>query len=195
MATVLKPAPDFKAPTVFNMTFEDMTLKDLYGGKQWLVFFFYPADFTFVCPTELIAFSDSIELFHKIDCNVAACSTDTVYTHFAWISQPRKEGGLGEMKIPIVADHNLKISKDYGVLIEDGTALRGLFIIDPKGIVRHITINDQPIGRSVNETLRVVKALQHFEKHGEVCAVNWQEGDDTIKPDPIGAKEYFSKHN
>ena len=187
-----KNAPSFKTKAVVNEEFKEVTLESLSDGK-WLVLFFYPLDFTFVCPSEIIAFSDRMEEFKERNCNVATISTDSVYSHLAWIQTPRKEGGLGQMNIPVLSDNTMQISKDYGVLIEDqGIALRGLFIIDPTLKVRQVTINDLPIGRSVTETLRLVDALQFVEKYGEVCPVDWRKGDDTI--DPKDKKKFFSKH-
>ncbi|CAD5111789.1 DgyrCDS1063 [Dimorphilus gyrociliatus] len=187
-----KPAPDFGGQAVVKGEFKEIKLSD-YKGK-YLVFFFYPLDFTFVCPTEIIAFSDRVDEFQAINCEVVACSTDSHFSHLAWINTPRKQGGLGEMKIPILADKNCEIAKAYGVYkSEDGIAFRGLFIIDNKGNLRQITINDLPVGRSVDETLRLVQAFQFTDKHGEVCPAGWKPGADTMKPDPKGSKVYFSK--
>jgi len=156
--------------------------------------FFYPMDFTFVCPTEILAFSDRIEDFRKIDCEIIACSTDSHYTHLAWINTPRKEGGLGKINIPLLSDKTHQIAKDYGVLLEDlGHPLRGLFIIDARGILRQITMNDLPVGRSVDETLRLVQAFQYTDTHGEVCPANWKPGQETIIPLPEEKKKYFEK--
>ncbi|XP_048344461.1 peroxiredoxin-2 isoform X2 [Sphaerodactylus townsendi] len=191
-AHIGKPAPDFTATAVVNGAFKELKLSD-YKGK-YLVFFFYPLDFTFVCPTEITTFSDRVEEFRKINCEVVAASVDSHFTHLAWISTPRKEGGLGPTGIPLVADINHSIAKDYGVLKEDdGIAYRGLFIIDDKGIVRQITVNDLPVGRSVDETLRLVQAFQFTDQHGEVCPAGWQPGGDTIKPTVKDSKEYFAK--
>ena len=159
-----------------------------------MVLFFYPLDFTFVCPTEIVAFSEQIEEFKKINTEVIGVSTDSHFSHLAWINTPRKSGGLGGLKYPLLSDFNKKIAKDYGVLIENaGIALRGLFVIDPTGTVRQITINDLPVGRSVEETLRLVKAFQFVEKHGEVCPANWNPDKNaaTIKPDPKKSLDYF----
>ncbi|XP_002733057.1 peroxiredoxin-like [Saccoglossus kowalevskii] len=187
-----KEAPAFKGAAVVNGDFKDIKLSD-YRGK-YLVFFFYPLDFTFVCPTELIAFSDAVEKFRGIGCELIACSTDSQFSHLAWTNVPRKKGGIGDMNMPLLADPTGTISKDYGVYIEDqGIAFRGLFIIDGKGILRQITINDLPVGRSVDETFRLVQAFQFTDKHGEVCPAGWKPGDDTIKPDVAKSKEYFSK--
>ncbi|CAI4232669.1 unnamed protein product [Auanema sp. JU1783] len=191
-AFIGKPAPEFATQAVVDGDFVDVKLSS-YKGK-WVVLFFYPLDFTFVCPTEIIAFSERAEEFKKLNVQLLACSTDSVFSHLAWINQPRKHGGLGEMNIPVLADTNHAISKAYGVLKEDdGIAFRGLFIIDPHGNLRQITINDLPVGRSVDETLRLIQAFQFVEEHGEVCPAGWTPGKDTIKPDPKNAKEFFNK--
>ncbi|XP_022530304.2 peroxiredoxin-2 [Astyanax mexicanus] len=191
-AKIGQPAPQFKATAVVNGEFKDIQLSD-YRGK-YVVLFFYPLDFTFVCPTEIIAFSESADKFSDIKCQVIAASTDSHFSHLAWINTPRKQGGLGPMNIPLVADLTQSISRDYGVLKEDeGIAFRGLFVIDDKGILRQITINDLPVGRSVDETLRLVKAFQYTDKHGEVCPANWEPGKDTIIPGVQESKKYFSK--
>src|SRR6478672_2686828 len=188
-AFVTKEAPDFTADAVVNEEFKTVKLAD-YRGK-YVVLFFYPLDFTFVCPTEIIAFSDRIEEFKKRNCEVIGVSVDSAYSHLAWVETPRNKGGLGGLKYPLVADLTKKISADYGVLLEGGISLRGLFIIDQKGIVRAITIHDLPLGRSVDEALRVLDALQHYEKHGEVCPANWKPGDPTINTKD--AAKYFEQ--
>ncbi|KAI8985444.1 thioredoxin-like protein [Pilobolus umbonatus] len=194
VAQVQKAAPSFSAPAVVNGEFKDISLSD-YKGK-YVVFFWYPMDFTFVCPTEIIAFSDRIKEFEALNTAVIGASTDSEFSHLAWINTPRKAGGLGEMKIPLLADKTKQIARDYGVLIEqEGIALRGLFIIDPKGTVRQITINDLPVGRSVDEVLRLVEAFQFTDKYGEVCPANWKAGSKTIKPDVAQSKEYFKTVN
>lgn len=154
--------------------------------------FFYPKDFTFVCPTEIIAFSDRAEEFAKLNTQVIACSTDSVESHLAWIKTPRKKGGLGNMKIPIVGDITKEIASKYGVLVpEAGIALRGLFIINPQGVIEQITMNNFPVGRSVDETLRLIQAFQFVAEHGEVCPANWKPGDKAINTQDGGA-EFFS---
>ncbi|XP_059056172.1 peroxiredoxin 1 isoform X1 [Achroia grisella] len=189
-----KPAPQFKTTAVVNGEFKDVSLSD-YKGK-YVVLFFYPLDFTFVCPTEIIAFSEGADEFRKIGCEVIAASTDSHFTHLAWINTPRKQGGLGPMNIPIISDKSHKISRDYGVLNEEsGIPFRGLFIIDEKQNLRQITINDLPVGRSVEETLRLVQAFQYTDKYGEVCPANWKPGSKTIKPDTKAAQEYFGDAN
>jgi alkyl hydroperoxide reductase subunit AhpC len=193
-AQVQKPAPNFTAQAVVNGQFKEVSLSD-YKGK-YVVVYFYPLDFTFVCPTEIIAFSDRIKEFSDLGCEVLGISTDSHFSHLAWINTPRKQGGLGGLNYPLVADFNKTISQEYGVLIEEaGIALRGLFIIDPQGVVRQMSINDLPVGRSVDETLRLIKAFQFVEKHGEVCPANWTPDSPTIKPDPKGSLEYFDKVN
>ncbi|KAG7491558.1 hypothetical protein MATL_G00005130 [Megalops atlanticus] len=193
-AKIGQPAPQFKATAVVDGQFTEIKLSD-YRGK-YVVLFFYPLDFTFVCPTEIVAFSDRVEEFRKIGCEVIAASTDSHFSHLAWINTPRKQGGLGPMKIPLVADLTQSISRDYGVLKEEeGIAYRGLFVIDDKGLLRQITINDLPVGRSVDETLRLVQAFQHTDKFGEVCPAGWKPGSDTIIPDVQKSKEFFSKQN
>lgn len=191
-AQIGKPAPDFNATAVVNGEFKDISLSN-YKGK-YVILFFYPLDFTFVCPTEIVAFSDRAEEFRKLGCEVIGASTDSHFSHLAWINTARKQGGLGPMNIPLLADLTHSISKDYGVLKEDqGIAYRGLFVIDGKGILRQITINDLPVGRSVDETLRLVQAFQHTDKYGEVCPAGWKPGSDTIVPDVQKSKEFFSK--
>ncbi|XP_071994095.1 peroxiredoxin-4 isoform X1 [Engystomops pustulosus] len=193
-AKISKPAPYFEGTAVINGEFKELKLTD-YRGK-YLVFFFYPLDFTFVCPTEIIAFSDRMEEFKSINTEVVACSVDSQFTHLAWINTPRKQGGLGPMKIPLLSDLTHQISKDYGVYLEDqGHTLRGLFIIDDKGVLRQITMNDLPVGRSVDETLRLVQAFQYTDKHGEVCPAGWKPGSETIIPDPAGKLKYFDKQH
>lgn len=192
-ARVQKPAPAFTADAVVGSDFKSISLSDFVG--KYVVLFFYPLDFTFVCPTELTAMSDRVEEFKKLNAEVVAVSVDSKFSHLAWTKLPRSEGGLGEMHIPLVADITKQISRDYGVLLEDGpdqgVALRGMFIIDTTGVIRHITINDLPVGRNVDETLRLVKAFQHTDKHGEVCPINWQPGQKTMKASPEESKEYF----
>jgi len=195
LAKVQKHAPAFTADSVINGEFKTITLNDFKG--KYLVIFFYPLDFTFVCPTEITAFSDRVDEFRNINCEVLAISVDSKFSHLAWTNTPRKQGGLGKMKIPLVSDLTKQISKDYGVLLEDGedagVSLRGLFILNEKGIIRHISINDLPVGRNVDETLRLVQAFQHTDKHGEVCPSGWKPGDATMFADPTKSKEYFKK--
>jgi len=187
---VTKEAPNFKAQAVMpDGSFQELSLED-YRGK-YVVLFFYPLDFTFVCPTEIIAFSDRIADFNKLGVQVLGASVDSHFTHLAWRNMPRSEGGLGQIEYPLIADLEKSISQTYDVLTCGGVALRGLFLIDRDGIVRHQVVNDLPLGRSVDEALRMIKALQFVETHGEVCPANWQEGNATIKPTPQASKEFF----
>ncbi|GLE04578.1 hypothetical protein PINS_up013547 [Pythium insidiosum] len=191
------PAPEFTADAVVDGEFKTVSLKD-YRGK-YVVLFFYPLDFTFVCPTEIIAFSEKAEAFRQIGCEVLGCSTDSKFSHLAWINTPRKKGGLGEMKIPLIADYNKEIARAYNVVIEEGAdagvALRGAFIIDREGNLRQMTVNDLPVGRNVDEILRLVEAFQFVDEHGEVCPANWKKGAKTMKADPKGSLEYFEAAN
>ncbi|KAL9708988.1 cTPxI [Leucoagaricus gongylophorus] len=195
VALVQHPAPVFKAEAVTKNVFSEVSLSDFRG--RWVVLLFYPMDFTFVCPTEILAFNDTLPQFEALNISVFGISTDSKFSHFAWANQSRKEGGLGpNLKLPLIADRNMQISRDYGVLLEDeGIALRGLFIIDPQGILRQITVNDLSVGRSVDETLRLIQAFQFTDEHGEVCPANWTNGSKTIKPDPTESLEYFSTTN
>jgi len=190
MTLVQQKAPTFKTTAVAGKTFKEIQLED-YKGK-WVVLFFYPLDFTFVCPTEITAFSDRYDEFKKLNCEVLGCSIDSQFSHLAWINTPRKEGGLGEIKYPLLADVSKKIAGDYGVLTAGGVALRGLFLITPKGQVAYSVVHDLAVGRSVDETLRVLKAFQQVEKTGEVCPANWSDGKKTMKADPVKSKEYFA---
>ena len=190
-ALVQKEAPDFAAAAVVNEEFKQIKLSDYRG--QYTVLFFYPLNFTFVCPTEIVAFSDRIAEFHTRGAEVIGVSVDSQYSHLAWIQTPRAEGGLGGLTYPLVSDITKQISRDYGVLLEGGVALRGLFLIDKAGVVRHVTVNDLPIGRSVDEALRVLDALQFYEKNGEVCPADWKPGAATIKPGVKESREYFQK--
>jgi peroxiredoxin (alkyl hydroperoxide reductase subunit C) len=168
-----------------------------YAGK-YLVVLFYPADFSFVCPTELTSFSDALPEFHKAGAEVVAVSVDSKFSHYSWTKKARSEGGLGDMQIPLISDITKKISRDYGVLIEDGPdaglSLRGLFIIDGKGKLRQMTVNDLPVGRSVDETLRLIQAFQYTDTHGEVCPAGWKPGSASIVPDPATSLKYFKDH-
>jgi alkyl hydroperoxide reductase subunit AhpC len=188
---VQQPAPEFRCKAMVRGKFETVSLADFRG--KFLVLFFYPLDFTFVCPTEILAFSDRVAEFRKIGAEVVGASVDSEYAHLAWYETPRKQGGIAGVDIPLLSDLDKKVATDYGVLLPEGVALRGLFVIDPKGILRHVTINDLGIGRSVDEVLRVVQAVQFTDEHGEVCPANWEPGDRTIKPDPEGSRSYFEK--
>lgn len=187
---VTQPAPDFSAEAVMeDGSFKKISLSD-YKGK-YVLLFFYPLDFTFVCPTEIIAFSEAIESFKQLNVQVLGCSIDSHFSHLAWRQTPRSQGGIGEIKYPLVADLDKNIAKNYDVLLPGGIALRGLFLIDKDGIVRHQVVNDLPLGRSVEEALRMVQALQFFEANGEVCPANWKEGARSIKASPDASKEFF----
>ena len=188
-----KLAPDFKADAVHLGQFTEIALSS-YRGSKYVVLFFYPLDFTFVCPTELHAFQDSLAEFQKRDVEVLGCSIDSKFSHLAWLTTPKKLGGIEGVQYPLVSDIQRTIARDYDVLSADGVAYRGLFLIDPKGIVRHQVVNDLPLGRSVDEALRMVDALQHFEKHGEVCPANWAKGKDAMKATKDGTAEYLASH-
>ena len=189
---VTQAAPDFKLTAVMpDGSFQDdFTLKQFRG--KYVLLFFYPLDFTFVCPTEIIAFSDRVDEFEKLGVQVIGASIDSHYSHLAWRNLPRNQGGIGNVRYPLVADLNKQLARDYDVLLDGGVALRGTFLIDKEGIVRHQVVNDLPLGRSVDEALRMVKALQYFEENGEVCPSDWKEGSRTIKPGVDTSKEFFS---
>ena len=195
MATlVAKPAPNFKAQAVMpDGSFKEIQLSD-YKGK-YIILFFYPLDFTFVCPTEIIAFSTQIDDFKKRNTEVLGVSVDSHFSHLAWRNTDRKVGGLGQIDYALVADLDKKISEDYGVLADGGIAFRGLFLIDKDGIVQHALVNNLPLGRSIDEAIRMVDALQHHEQNGEVCPANWKKGADAMKPGPKESQEYFNSHN
>lgn len=193
-AVVQGLAPDFTAQTVMaDGSVKEVNLSD-YKGK-YVVLFFYPLDFTFVCPTELISLSDRIGEFEKREAVVLGISVDSHFSHIAWRNTHRKDGGIGEITFPLISDLDKAISRKYGVLLEKpGIALRGLFIIDREGKLRHITINDLPLGRNVDEILRMLDAIQFNEQHGEVCPANWKPGETGMKPDQKGLKEYAKAH-
>lgn len=205
-----KKAPLFEADAVINggEFVEKFTLEQ-YIGKKYVIFFFYPLDFTFVCPTELLAFQEKLDEFENRNVAVVACSIDSKYSHLAWLNTPRNKGGIQGVTFPLVSDLSKTISQNYDVLageydyneenneIEfDGEAVsyRGLFLIDKQGTVRHQVVNDTPFGRNIDEAIRMVDALQYFEEHGEVCPANWKKGDDAIFPDSKGVADYLSKH-
>jgi len=192
---VTNPAPDFTATTVLadGTIVDDFKLSENFGEKG-TVLFFYPLDFTFVCPSEIIAFSKRIEEFESRGVNVIGVSVDSQFSHFAWRETPINKGGIGRIKFPLVADLSKQISKDYDVLFGDSIALRGSFLIDAKGIVRHAVINDLPLGRNVDEMLRMIDAQQFTDEHGEVCPAGWQKGDEGMKADTEGVAEYLEKH-
>lgn len=189
MSLVQKKAPEFVVDAVVGGDFKQIKLAD-YRGK-WVVLYFYPLDFTFVCPTEITAFSDRIQDFKKLNAEILGCSVDSKFSHLAWLNTSRKEGGLGKIEYPLLADLSKQIAGDYGVLLGGGIALRGLFIIDPEGNVAYEVVHDLGIGRNVDEILRVLEAVQTVKKTGEVCPANWKSGGKTMKPDPQKSKEYF----
>jgi alkyl hydroperoxide reductase subunit AhpC len=197
MPLVGNPAPDFTAKAVVGSDFVDYTLSANWKGKnpKYTLLFFYPLDFTFVCPTEIIAFSDRVKEFEARNVQVVGCSIDSEYSHLAWTEQPRSQGGIGKVAYPLVADVKREISLGYDVLAADGTAYRGLFLIDQKGIVRHALVNDHPLGRSIDEALRIVDALQHHEVHGEVCPADWKPGELAMVDDPVKSQKYFQAVN
>lgn len=186
---VNKPAPDFTATAVVNKDFKEVSLSS-YRGKNVLLFF-YPLDFTFVCPTELHAFQEKLETFRSKNTEVIGVSIDSQFSHLAWLNTPKSEGGIEGVTYPLVSDIHKTIARDYDVLHEDGVALRGAFLIDKNGLVRHQTVNDLPLGRNVNEFLRLVDALDFHEEHGEVCPANWEEGQKGMTTDKAGLKNYF----
>ncbi len=191
---VTKEAPDFTADAVLpDGSFGQITLSSLKG--KYVVLFFYPLDFTFVCPSEILAFNKKIAEFKAKNVEVIGVSVDSKFTHYAWRNTPVENGGIGNIQYPLVADLNKNISREYGILFNEAVALRGLFLIDTKGVIRHAVINDLPLGRSVNEALRMVDALQFVETHGDqVCPANWQEGEDAMKPTAEGVASYLAKH-
>ncbi|MBX3460468.1 MAG: peroxiredoxin [Planctomycetes bacterium] len=186
------PAPDFAGDAVIGGDIKKIQLSDFKG--KWVVLFFYPLDFTFVCPTEIVAFNDHLESFKKLNTEVIACSVDSKFSHLAWNQTSLDKGGLGGVKYPLLSDLTKNISRDYGVLLEQaGIALRGLFLIDPDGVLQHSTVNALNVGRSVKETLRVVKAFQWSKQHGDVCPANWDEGAEAIKPTAASTGAYLAK--
>ena len=190
---VTRQAPDFTAQAVLgDNSFAELTLSS-YRGK-YVVLFFYPLDFTFVCPSEIIAFDKSLEKFEAKNAQVLGVSVDSHFTHLAWKNTPPDQGGIGQVKYPLVADLSKKISRKYGVLFDKEVALRGLFLIDTEGVVRHALVNDLPLGRSVDEALRILDALQFHEEHGEVCPANWRQGEEAMKPTAEGVAKYLAEH-
>jgi peroxiredoxin (alkyl hydroperoxide reductase subunit C) len=191
---VTKEAPDFTADAVLpDNTFAQITLSS-FKGKN-VVLFFYPLDFTFVCPSEILAFNKKLDEFKMRNTEVIGVSVDSKFTHLAWKNTKLEDGGIGDIQYTLVSDLNKNIAREYGILFNESVALRGLFLIDTKGVIRHAVINDLPLGRSVNEALRMVDALQFVEAHGDqVCPANWQEGDEAMKPTAEGVAGYLAKH-
>lgn len=192
---VTKKAPDFTATAVLTdgSIVEDFNLYKNIGAKG-AVLFFYPLDFTFVCPSEIIAFSHRIDEFTNRGINVIGVSVDSQFSHFAWRETPVEQGGIGRIKYPLVADLNKQISRDYDVLFNESVALRGSFLIDADGTVRHAVINDLPLGRNIDEMIRMVDTMLFTNEHGEVCPAGWQKGDEGMKADTKGVAEYLEKH-
>jgi peroxiredoxin (alkyl hydroperoxide reductase subunit C) len=191
---IQKTAPDFTAEAVLkNGEFADITLSS-FRDKSYVALFFYPLDFTFVCPSEIIAFSNRIKDFEDCNTQVIGVSVDSKFSHYAWRNTAIEQGGIGNITFPLVSDITKEIARDYGVLVNDAVALRGTFIIDTQGIVRHATINDLPIGRNVDETLRVIHAAQYIERHGEVCPAGWQKGSKAMTPNAKGVAAYLNEH-
>ena len=189
-ALVNKQAPDFTAEAVVKGDFKQIRLSD-YRGK-YVVLFFYPLDFTFVCPTELHAFQEKLDTFRQLNTEVLGVSVDSAHCHHAWLRTPKSSGGIQGVTYPLIADINKTIARDYDVLLHNaGVALRGAFLIDKEGIVQHQTINNLPLGRNVDEFVRLTESLQFTEEHGEVCPANWQKGEKSMKPNQEGLKEYF----
>lgn len=192
---VTKQAPGFTATAVMpdNSMKPDFKLSD-YRGK-YVILFFYPLDFTFVCPSEILAFDKALPAFKAKNCEIIGVSIDSQFSHWAWKNTPVQQGGIGNIQFPLVADLDKSISRQYGVLLDAGIALRGTFLIDPEGVVRHAVINDLPLGRNTDEALRMVDALQFHEKYGDVCPANWEEGKEAMKPTAAGVADYLSKHS
>ena len=192
---VTQQAPDFTATAVMpdNSMKADFKLSD-YRGK-YVILFFYPLDFTFVCPSEILAFDRALAAFKEKNCEIIGVSIDSQFSHWAWKNTPVNQGGIGNIQYPLVADLDKNISRNYEVLLDAGIALRGTFLIDKEGVVRHAVVNDLPLGRNIDDALRMVDALQFHEKHGDVCPANWQEGKEAMTPTAEGVASYLSKHN
>lgn len=192
---VQKQAPNFAADAVMaDGMFKKLSLSD-FKDKSYVVLFFYPLDFTFVCPSEIISFSNRMAEFEKRNTQVIGVSVDSMYSHFAWRNTPVEKGGIGQIKFPLVADITKEIARSYGILVEESVALRGTFLIDKSGIIRHATINDLPLGRNVDETLRMVDALQFHESHGDVCPAGWIKGKSGMKADADGVASYLKENS
>jgi len=192
---VTQQAPEFTATAVMpdNSMKPDFKLSD-YRGK-YVILFFYPLDFTFVCPSEILAFDRALAAFKEKNCEVVGVSIDSQFSHWAWKNTPIKQGGIGNIQYPLVADLDKSISRSYGVLLDAGIALRGTFLIDRDGVVRHAVVNDLPLGRNIDEALRMVDALQFHEQHGDVCPANWETGKEAMSPTADGVAAYLAKHN
>jgi peroxiredoxin (alkyl hydroperoxide reductase subunit C) len=195
MSLVGRPAPDFELEGYFNGQFSRYKLSDY--RKKWALLLFYPLDFTFVCPTEVLNFSAAAERFSGLNCQIFGISVDSVYVHKAWVDTKREDGGLGgSLNYPLLSDLNKVTARDYGILMEDeGVALRGLFLVNPEGVIMHSTINSLSVGRSVTEAMRVMKAFQFVSLHeGQVCPADWEDGKDTMVANSDGMKEYLTSH-
>ncbi|NVN89167.1 MAG: peroxiredoxin [Desulfuromonadales bacterium] len=190
---VTQQAPDFTAEAVMpDNTFGNIVLSNLKG--KYVLLLFYPLDFTFVCPSEILAFNKQVASFKGKNCEVIGISVDSKFTHLAWKNTPIENGGIGNIQFPLVQDLNKEIAKAYGILLNNSVALRGLFLIDPTGMIRHSIVNDLPLGRSVIEALRMLDAVQFSDTHGEVCPANWQEGEEAMKPTAEGVADYLAKY-
>jgi peroxiredoxin (alkyl hydroperoxide reductase subunit C) len=191
---VTNEAPDFTATAVMpdNTFNEEFKLSDMRG--KYILLFFYPLDFTFVCPSEILAFNSAVEQFKEKNCEVVGVSVDSHFSHLAWKNTAINEGGIGNVQFPLVADLDKSIAKNYGVLFNGAIALRGLYLIDKEGIIRHQVVNDLPLGRSVSEAMRMLDAIQFTEEHGEVCPANWNKGDDAMEPTAEGVARYLTDH-
>jgi peroxiredoxin (alkyl hydroperoxide reductase subunit C) len=191
MSLVTKAAPSFKTTVVYKDHFEQLSLDDLKG--KYVVLFFYPLDFTFVCPTEIVSFQEKLSEFKRLGVTLLGCSVDSHFSHKAWLNTPMEQGGIEGVEYGLLSDLGGQIAQDYGVLTTGNVALRGLFLIDQKGIVRHQVVNDLPLGRSVDEVLRMVEALQHVEENGEVCPANWTKMQKAIKPTHESVSSYLKE--
>ena len=189
---VTQHAPDFTAQAVMpDNTFSELKLSSYRG--RYVVLFFYPLDFTFVCPSEIIAFDKALKKFEERNTQVIGVSVDSHFTHLAWKKTPVEQGGIGPIRYPLVSDLSKRIARDYGVLVNDEVALRGLFLIDKQGVVRHAVVNDLALGRSIDEVLRMVDALRFHEERGDVCPADWREGEEAMRPTNEGVVDYLSK--
>jgi peroxiredoxin (alkyl hydroperoxide reductase subunit C) len=192
---VTNEAPDFTAIAVMpDNTFNEAFSLSALRGK-YVLLFFYPLDFTFVCPSEILAFNKAVGAFKEKNCEVIGVSIDSHFSHLAWKNTAINDGGIGNVQFPLVADLDKSISENYGVLLDMGIALRGLYLIDKEGIIRHQVVNDLPLGRNVDEALRMLDALQFTEEHGDVCPANWNKGDDAMEPTAEGVAKYLAEHN
>jgi peroxiredoxin (alkyl hydroperoxide reductase subunit C) len=187
-----KKAPNFKSTAVFNGEFKEISLSDFKG--KYVILFFYPLDFTFVCPTELHAFQAKLAKFKELNCEILGCSIDSQFSHKAWLDMPKEKGGIKGVEYGLVSDIGGKIASLYDVLNDAGIAYRGLFLIDKEGNVKHQLVNDLPLGRSIDEAIRILEALIHFEKYGDVCPANWSKDKKAIKPTTESVSSYLANH-